>query len=122
MIPPHIPPVLTSVLPAEVYGARCVGGHRFIDTPVYRELAGRAEVGVQLDGLHEQQASDLAPIQPPNLWDEWTVEIEGKPAVQDLDRSYGPAWRPSASERVLFSRRKVIIDEIQARIKSGLSP
>jgi len=58
----------------------------------------------------------------PQLWDEWTVGIEGKPVVQDLAQSYGPAWRPSASERVLFSRRKVIIDEIQARIKSGLSP
>jgi hypothetical protein len=50
------------------------------------------------------------------LWDEWTVGIEGKPAVQDLERSYGPAWRPSASEHVLFSRRKIIVDEIQARI------
>ncbi|KAN0083093.1 Transcriptional activator of glycolytic enzymes domain containing protein [Elaphomyces granulatus] len=53
----------------------------------------------------------------PQLWDEWMVGIEGKPAVQDLERSYGPAWRPSASERVLFSRRKVIINEIRARIK-----
>jgi transcriptional activator of glycolytic enzymes GCR1 len=54
----------------------------------------------------------------PQLWDESTVG-KGKPAVQDLERLYGPAWRPSANERVLFSCRKVIIDEIQARTKSG---
>ncbi|KAN0067787.1 hypothetical protein V8E54_014034 [Elaphomyces granulatus] len=42
----------------------------------------------------------------PQLWDEWTAGVEGKPAAQDLERS----------------RRKVIIDELQACIKSGLSP
>jgi hypothetical protein len=56
------------------------------------------------------------------LWEEWMVGIEGKPAVKELERRYGPAWRPSSSERVQFSRRKAIVDEIEARIKSGLSP
>ena len=56
------------------------------------------------------------------LWEEWMVGIEGKPAVKELERLHGPAWRPSSSERVQFSRRKAIVDEIEARVKSGLSP
>jgi hypothetical protein len=58
----------------------------------------------------------------PELWGEWTVGIGGNPPVQLLEKSYGATWRPSRSERVMFSRRKVIIDEIHARIRSGLAP
>ena len=58
----------------------------------------------------------------PQLWHEWTVGIEGKPAVERLEELYGAAWKPASSDQVLFSRRKAIVDQIRACIKSGLTP
>src|SRR3954451_20975707 len=50
------------------------------------------------------------------LWREWTVGLGfGQPSVQSLEDSYGAIWRPEQKERVFFSRRKVIIDEIRRR-------
>ena len=57
----------------------------------------------------------------PDLWREWTAGLGGGPAVQSLEDLYGAAWRPLQSERVMFGRRKVIIDEIRARQRDGLS-
>jgi len=57
----------------------------------------------------------------PDLWREWTTGLANGPAVQGLEDSYGAAWRPLQSERVMFGRRKVIIDEIRARQGTGLS-
>jgi hypothetical protein len=51
----------------------------------------------------------------PDLWREWTCGLGNDPSVQTLEETYGAAWRPLQSERVMFSRRKVIIDEIYAR-------
>ena len=45
----------------------------------------------------------------------------GQAAVQRLERLYGRAWRPCTADRVVFSRQKAIIDQIQARIRSGLT-
>ena len=72
--------------------------------------------------------SNLDPFQPapvyllsrtietvPDLWREWTCGLGNKPSVQSLEETYGAAWRPLQSERVMFSRRKVIIDEIYRR-------
>jgi hypothetical protein len=55
----------------------------------------------------------------PELWREWTCGLGDNPSVQSLEETYGAAWRPSQSERVMFSRRKVIIDEIYARNHGG---
>jgi hypothetical protein len=57
----------------------------------------------------------------PDLWREWTVGLGDNPAVQTLEDTYGPAWRPTQRERVMFGRRKVIIDEIRARQAKGVS-
>lgn len=51
----------------------------------------------------------------PELWREWTQGLGSNPSVQSLEEIYGAAWRPLQSERVMFSRRKVIIDEIYVR-------
>ena len=50
-----------------------------------------------------------------DLYREWTVGLRGGSAVQTLERVYGGRWRPEQAERMFFSRRKVIIDEIQRR-------
>jgi hypothetical protein len=57
----------------------------------------------------------------PELWQEWTQGIEGNPPVEMLERRYGSTWRSSHKEAVLFSRRKVIINEIYSRKDSGFS-
>jgi hypothetical protein len=57
----------------------------------------------------------------PELWREWTCGLSDNPSVQSLEETYGAAWRPSQSERVMFSRRKVIIDEIYTRHHGGTS-
>jgi hypothetical protein len=56
----------------------------------------------------------------PELWREWTSGLGSQPSVQSLENLYGAAWRPTAKDRVLFSRRKVIIDEIYARERTGV--
>lgn len=55
----------------------------------------------------------------PEVWKEWTCGLGANPSVQSLERSYGATWRPSSRERVMFCRRKVIIDEIYARHGKG---
>ena len=57
----------------------------------------------------------------PELWREWSSGLGGQPSIQSLESLYSAAWRPDAKDRVLFSRRKVIIDEIYAREANGVS-
>lgn len=52
----------------------------------------------------------------PELWQEWTVGLQGQPSIERLDELYGSRWRsgPSkAPERQFYSRRKVLITEIK---------
>lgn len=85
-----------------------------------------------LEPLLPPALSTLDPFQPapvyllsrtiktvPDLWREWTCGLGNDPSVQSLEETYGAAWRPLQSERVMFSRRKVIIDEIYARNHHG---
>ena len=46
------------------------------------------------------------------LMAEWFGGIEGKPAIHDLEETFGARWRSRGSERTFFCRRKVIIDHI----------
>lgn len=54
-------------------------------------------------------------ITVPDLRGEWTTGSGTSPSVQSLEDSYGASWRPLQSERIFYSRRKVIIDEIRNR-------
>lgn len=49
------------------------------------------------------------------LWQEYTVGINGMPSVQRLNLDHNTSWRNSACERMYYSKRKVIYDEIEAR-------
>jgi hypothetical protein len=52
----------------------------------------------------------------PELWQEWTVGLQGQPSIERLDELYGSSWRPgpaAASERQFYSRRKTLITEIR---------
>ena len=52
-------------------------------------------------------------------WQEWTAGIAGRPSIQSLDDAWGPAWRKLQREKMFYSRRKVLIDEIRRRTAGG---
>jgi hypothetical protein len=43
------------------------------------------------------------------------------PSVQGLEDPYGPRWGQAHSEKVMYGRRKVIIDEIRRRQAEGIN-
>ena len=52
----------------------------------------------------------------PELWQEWTVGLQGQPSIERLDELYGARWRSGpgkASERQFYSRPKTLITEIK---------
>lgn len=51
----------------------------------------------------------------PEVRREWTCGLNANPSVRFTEQSYNPTWRLTHRKWVLFSRRKVIIDEIYAR-------
>ncbi|EEA20037.1 hypothetical protein PMAA_039040 [Talaromyces marneffei ATCC 18224] len=55
------------------------------------------------------------------LWTEWAIGLDGQPAVRIIEEQYGARWRADSKERVMFGRRKIIIDEIYARTRDGIS-
>jgi hypothetical protein len=52
---------------------------------------------------------------------EWTVGLGDGPSVQGLEDLYGPRWRHPHSERVMYGRRIMIIDEIRRRQAEGIN-
>lgn len=53
------------------------------------------------------------------LWHEFFVGSADKPAINELDHKYGSAWRwKDNKEGVYYSMRRVVIDEIQARVEA----
>ncbi|KAH0335298.1 hypothetical protein KCU81_g9039, partial [Aureobasidium melanogenum] len=53
------------------------------------------------------------------LWHEFFVGSAEKPAINELDHKYGSAWRwKDNKEGVYYSMRRVVIDEIQARVEA----
>jgi hypothetical protein len=55
------------------------------------------------------------------VWREWKEGLAGRPAIQELEERWGSSWRPGNAVRVQFCRRKVIWDELLARIARGKS-
>jgi hypothetical protein len=52
----------------------------------------------------------------PRLWQEWKYGINGGPSILSLNDIYGTHWRSSPIARKSYSRRLVIIEEIQRKI------
>ncbi|KAK7205815.1 transcriptional activator of glycolytic enzymes-domain-containing protein [Myxozyma melibiosi] len=48
----------------------------------------------------------------PELWQEWTIGLNGGPKVRELEEKFGTRWRSSSAERKFFCLRKVILDYI----------
>jgi hypothetical protein len=56
-----------------------------------------------------------------DAWREWKEGIAGQPAIRELEEKWGSRWRPGNTIRVQFCRRKVIWDEVLARVAQGKS-
>jgi hypothetical protein len=54
-----------------------------------------------------------------DAWREWREGLAGRPAVQELEEVWGSRWRPGNMVRVQFCRRKVLWDEVAARVARG---
>jgi hypothetical protein len=54
-----------------------------------------------------------------DVWREWREGLAGRPAVQELEEAWGSRWRPGNIVRVQFCRRKVLWDEVLARVARG---
>jgi len=57
-----------------------------------------------------------------DVWREFKEGIAGGPAVEELERQWQARWRPTTAQRTAWSRRKLVIDEIERLIKTGLTP
>jgi hypothetical protein len=55
----------------------------------------------------------------PQLWREWTVGFGNGLSMQGLKDLYGPRCSLAYSEKAMYSRRKVTIDEIRRRQAEG---
>ena len=51
-----------------------------------------------------------------DAWREWREGLAGRPAVRELEEAWGSRWRPGNAVRVQFCRRKVLWDEVMARV------
>ena len=51
-----------------------------------------------------------------DVWREWKQGLAGRPAICELEEAWGSRWRPGNAVRVQFCRRKVIWDEVLARV------
>lgn len=60
-----------------------------------------------------------------DIWKEWTEGMGGWPALSKMEEKWGPLLRPSNRQRAAWCRRKVVVDEIRARVRkrraAGLS-
>lgn len=56
-----------------------------------------------------------------DVWREWKEGLAGQPALQELEEKWGHRWRPGNKMTTQFSRRKVVWDEVRARMGKGTS-
>ncbi|ORY61721.1 transcriptional activator of glycolytic enzymes-domain-containing protein [Pseudomassariella vexata] len=54
------------------------------------------------------------------VWKEYKEGMDGQPAIEELDATWGSRWRPEPRGRTWYSRRKVIWDKIKEYIADGM--
>ncbi|KAI1408673.1 transcriptional activator of glycolytic enzymes-domain-containing protein [Hypoxylon sp. FL1857] len=54
------------------------------------------------------------------VWKEYREGMDGQPAIEELDATWGSRWRPEPRGRTWYSRRKVIWDKIKEYMAEGL--
>lgn len=54
------------------------------------------------------------------VWKEYREGMDGQPAIEELDSTWGSRWRPEPRGRTWYSRRKVIWDKIKEYVGEGM--
>ncbi|OTB00473.1 hypothetical protein M426DRAFT_235715 [Hypoxylon sp. CI-4A] len=54
------------------------------------------------------------------VWKEYREGMDGQPAIEELDATWGSRWRPEPRGRTWYSRRKVIWDKIKDYMAEGM--
>ncbi|KAI0858427.1 transcriptional activator of glycolytic enzymes-domain-containing protein [Xylaria cubensis] len=54
------------------------------------------------------------------VWKEYREGMDGQPAIEKLDATWGSRWRPEPRGRTWYSRRKVIWDKIKDYMAEGM--
>lgn len=54
------------------------------------------------------------------VWKEYRQGMDGQPAIEELDATWGSRWRPEPRGRTWYSRRKVIWDKIKDFMAEGM--
>ncbi|KAI1750748.1 transcriptional activator of glycolytic enzymes-domain-containing protein [Xylaria castorea] len=54
------------------------------------------------------------------VWREYREGMDGQPAIEKLDATWGSRWRPEPRGRTWYSRRKVIWDKIKEYMGEGM--
>jgi hypothetical protein len=101
------------VAPALIAGPPLTGASSLPNRPVTLPVTALAHAAeVPLPQYHMSRTIQTIP----ELWQEWTVGLQGQPSIERLDEQYGSSWRSgptAASERQFYSRRKTLITEIR---------
>ena len=54
-----------------------------------------------------------------DIWREWKEGIAGGPSVKELEETWGHLWRPEQKARIAWSRRKVVLVELERLVARG---
>jgi hypothetical protein len=108
----HFVPRGHQLAPA-LMGAPMTGASSLPNRPVALPIAALAQAA---EAPQPQYRMSRTVQTIPELWQEWTVGLQGHPSIERLDELYGASWRSgpvAASERQFYSRRKTLITEIR---------
>lgn len=115
--------LLTGAIPLTIQGVGHFGSSP--DLQLAGDMLATVAVGqrpAQAPGENLPPAYSLLDLRTvADAWREWKEGTGGHPAVEVLEREWGTRWRPLPKQRTAFCRRKVIWDEIERRIATGLA-
>jgi hypothetical protein len=109
----HFVPRGHQLAPA-LMAAPITGASSLPNRPVALPITALAQAAADVPQPQYRMSRTLQTI--PELWQEWTVGLQGQPSIERLDKLYGASWRSgptAASERQFYSRRKTLITEIR---------
>ncbi|KAI1388078.1 transcriptional activator of glycolytic enzymes-domain-containing protein [Hypoxylon trugodes] len=78
----------------------------------------RPSVQTPLSGPPQYKYGTVGTVE--DVWKEYREGMDGQPAVEELDATWGSRWRPEPRGRTWYSRRKVIWDKIKEYMAEGL--
>ncbi|KAI1432546.1 transcriptional activator of glycolytic enzymes-domain-containing protein [Xylaria sp. CBS 124048] len=86
-----------------------------------RHLVPRASVSTSTPATAVPPVYDYRTLSTvEEVWKEYREGMDGQPAIEQLDATWGSRWRPEPRGRTWYSRRKVIWDKIREFTAEGM--